>query len=339
MSDPIRTEDVGRARPARWRWLIVPAGLLAAGCPSLEPLPTQARVAEEVEAGTGRKYLLYVPSTYDDRRAWPLLLVCHGTWPYDTAELQMREWARFAEYRGILLAAPTLMGAKGDLPPEPAKQVELQQQDERLILGVVDEIRDRYRVAEERVFMTGWSAGAYSILYTGLRNPDVFRALAIRQGSFDERFMDIPAERLDRWQPIKVLYGRMDFLRDQTRASIRWLRDQRMFVEEEEITGSHRRIDPGLVWKFFEKVAKERPWIRLRARPARAGDPLTLQFSLEAIPPVTGRKWFFGDEGQSREDSPVHTYASPGRYEVTVNVIVKGGKKYTRSRSIAVGGG
>jgi dienelactone hydrolase len=249
----------------------------------------------------------------------------------------MREWASFAENKGIIVASPVLTGAKGDLPPEPSRQIALQRQDERLILNIVAALKARYRIADERVFMTGWSAGAFAILYTGLRNPDVFRALAIRQGTFDPKFLDIPAERMDRWQPIKVIYGSTDFLRDQAKLTIAWLRDNNLYVEEEEIPGTHRRIDPKLIWKFFDQIARERPWIRIVARAPDPENPLAVRFELKAIPPATKQKWFWGDGADSREAAPAHTYAQPGRYEVSVNVTLKGGKSYTRKRVIYVG--
>jgi pimeloyl-ACP methyl ester carboxylesterase len=289
------------------------------------------------EDRTQRPYLLYVPSNYSERRTWPLLVVCQGTWPYDTAEWQMREWALFGENHGIIVAAPKLLGVKGDFPPPPTEQIALQRQDEQAILNMVATLKARYRIAEEQVFMTGWSAGAYAILHTGLRNPDVFRALAIRQGTFDARFMDVPAERMDRWQPIKVVHGSTDFLRDQTKSSVQWLRDNNLYVEEEEIPGTHRRIDPSRVWKFFAQIARERPWVRISARAVGPDSPLSVRFELKAIPPATKQKWFFGDGADSREPTPVHTYSQPGRYEVAVNVALKGGKMYTRKRVIVVG--
>ncbi|MBI5763025.1 MAG: prolyl oligopeptidase family serine peptidase [Planctomycetes bacterium] len=332
----------GKQRTVRsWRivraWTVL--GLLAlCGCPSMESLPTQAPILEAVEGRTQKPYLLYVPSRYTPARTWPLLVLCHGTWPYDTAQLQMREWALFAENQGIVVAAPTLSGAKGDMTPEPAKQIALQQQDEQTILAMVAEVKGRYKIAEEQVFMTGWSAGSYAILHTGLRNPDVFRAIAIRQGSFDKRYMDVPTDRLDRWQPVKVIYGSTDFLRDQTKECIKWLRDEKMFVEEQELPGQHRRIEPKFVWRFFATVTKERPWIRIRARSATGENPLAVQFELRAIPEATKQKWFFGDGGESRDESPLHEYKQPGRYEVVVNVALKGGKKFTRKKVVQLEG-
>ena len=307
------------------------------GCPSLSTLPTQAPIQEMTEEAGGQPYLLYVPSTYSDNRAWPLVIVCHGTWPYDTPELQMREWAGFAQNNGIIVAAPQLAASKGDFPPPPDTQISLQRADERTILGIVDTLKRRYRIAEEQVFMTGWSAGGYVILNTGLRHPEVFRGLLIRQGSFDERFMDVPADRLDRWQAIKVVYGQTDVLRDQTKASIQWLRGQGLYIDEEEISGTHRRIDPSLAWKYFKSVAKERLWIQIDTSVLNPDEPLTLRFELTAVPPVVKQKWFFGDDQESFEATPTHTYAKPGLYEVTVNTSLKSGKKYSRKRTISVG--
>jgi dienelactone hydrolase len=291
---------------------------------------------ELAEPRTNYEYLLYVPSTYSDAYRWPLIVACHGTWPYDTAQLQMREWARFGEDRGIIVAAPTLSGTKGDFPPPPEKQIELQRRDEEAILAVVSEIKRRYAIAEDQVFMTGWSAGAYAILYTGLRNPDVFRAMTVRQGSFDERFTDVPEDRLDSWQRILVIYGKADFLREDSLAMLQWLRDRGMHPEPKEITGMHRRIDPSLPWRFFKDVVKKYPWLRVRARPVDTAKPLAIRFNLDAVPEASRQKWFFGDGAESYETSPVHTYERPGRYRVTVNVELEGGKMYARQRVIDV---
>jgi predicted esterase len=308
------------------------------GCPSLNALPTQSPVQEIKPDESDSAFLLYVPSTYSSQKAWPLVILCHGTIPYDTPELQIREWALFAETKGIIVAAPRLVGTKGDFPPQPDRQITLQRQDEQTILKMVTTLKGRYRIAEEQVFLTGWSAGAYAILYTGIRNPDVFRALAIRQGSFDKRFMEIPADRMDRWQPIKVIYGSTDIIRDQTKDCVKWLRDEKLYVEELELPGTHRRIDPKFVWTFLSQVIRERPWIRIKAHPVDPEKPLTVQFSLETVPAALHQKWNFGDkQEESRETSPTHTYAQPGRYEVVANVTLKGGKKFTRKRSIQIG--
>ncbi|HVP12260.1 MAG TPA: PKD domain-containing protein [Phycisphaerae bacterium] len=311
--------------------------LLCCGCPALETLPSQAKVHEETDEQSRRQYLLYVPSTYSDKHAWPLIVACHGTWPYDTAELQMREWAKFAEDSGIIVIAPKLVGTKGDFPPPPEEQIALQREDEKAILGAVSAVKLRYNIAENEVFMTGWSAGGYAILNTGLRNPDVFRALAIRQSSFDERFMDVPRDQVDPWQKVLVIYGVSDLLREQSMALLKWLWAAGIHPDEREITGSHRRIDPAVPWKYFREVAKKSPWVRIRATPTGGAKRLEMRFDLDALPKAVKQKWFFGDGTDSHDAAPTHAYAEPGRYEVTVNVALQDGKKYSRKKIVSVG--
>lgn len=307
-------------------------------CLPTQRLPEQASIAEHVEKDTGRGYLLYVPSTYSRDREWPLVVACHGTWPYDSAEFQMREWAKFAEYRDVIVVAPELVSAKGDFVPSPEKQQALQREDEKAILAVVDEVKRRYTVAESRIFMTCWSAGSFPVLDTGLKHPDVFRALFIRQGTFDERFLDVTDEQLNPWQMIKVVYGKTDMLRKQSIECIEWLQKRGMYVVREEMPGSHRRIDPNHTWQFFKQVIDERPWVRLTLRPRDLSDPTAIYFALESVPAATKQKWFFGDGSESYEATGVHQYAQPGEYEVTVNIAMGNGKKYTRAKTIRVAG-
>lgn len=325
-------------RSRRFTLLLLPFVPLLAGCPTLETLPTQAPVVEMKTPEQKRPYLLYVPSVYKESRAWPLVVLCHGTWPYDTAKHQMQEWASFAENQGIIVVAPTLEAARGDLPPPADQQIAMQRKDERAVLELVADLKRRYRIAEHQVFMTGWSAGAYDILHIGLRNPDVFRALFIRQGTFDATFMDIPEGRLDSWQSIKVIYGQGDvLLRDQSKAMVAWLREQGAYVDEQEIPGTHQRINPGLAWKYFKKIAAERLWVRVQAFTPDPDDPLTYRFEMQSVPPATKRKWFFGDGDESYDEKPLHSYKRPGRYEVTVTLSLANGKKYLRKRVISAG--
>jgi len=309
------------------------------GCPTLSTLPDQAPVVSLTDPATETPYLLYVPSTYTDSVEWPLVVVCHGTWPYDTAEHQMREWAKHGETQGVIVVTPTLAATKGDLPPPPDQQIDLQRRDEAAVLAIVAMLKRQYRIAEDRVFLTGWSAGAYTMLHTGLRHPEIFRAMFIRQGTFDARFMDVPLDAFDPWQGVKVVYGQTDFLRDQSKACVAWLREQGMHVEEQEMTGTHRRIDPALPWKYFRDFARERLWVRIRAEAPDPDDPSQVQFAVDSRPPAVKQKWYFGDGRESYEPSPRHKYDKPGHYDVTVNVELPNGKKYARKRSIWIGGG
>lgn len=306
------------------------------GCPVTAELPTAAPVREEVVRDTRAKYYLYVPSPYQPNRTWPLVILCHGTNPYDTAWYEIKEWAAFAERNGIIVAAPELDGVRGDIPPSAERQLVLQRADERTILGCVSAIRAAYQIADERIFMTGWSAGGYAVLHTGLRHPDVFRALAVRQGNFDADFMaDVPG-RLDPWQPVYIYYGTLDFVKEQTRAAIEWLRDKGMYVQDEGVPGSHRRLPASMAWDFFRDVIKNRPWIRLQAVAPDYRRPRLIRYTVRATPAASDAVWDLGDGKEARGVSVLHEYAKDALLRVTARVKLANGKWYQRPLDLRV---
>ena len=291
------------------------------------------RLREPVEGG---EYFLYVPSRYDAKQAWPVVVTCHGTEPWDTADRQIKEWADLGENKRFIAAAPFLKGTRGDFIPRPPEQIELQERDERTILAVLDHIRAGYNVAEDRIFLTGWSGGGFAVLFTGLRHPEVFRALAVRQGTFDARFVRPCLPLADPHQPVYVLYGTLDILtKDQSKKCLRWLRENRLFALEEETVGSHRR-HPELAYQFFRRCIRQYPWIQPAAYRVAPEDPLSVQFRVRCSPAAEAYLWRFGDEQYSREPAPIHRYAQPGRYEVKLTVRLEDDRQHARSLLIDV---
>jgi poly(3-hydroxybutyrate) depolymerase len=96
------------------------------------------------EPVSAQNYFLYVPSRYDSARPVPLVVLCHGTTPWDSALREIRDWVGLAEAHNFIVAAPKLRGTRGDLPPPVAKQIERQHRDERTILNVVQHVRGAY---------------------------------------------------------------------------------------------------------------------------------------------------------------------------------------------------
>src|SRR5258708_828479 len=76
--------------------------------------------------------------------------------------------------------------------------------DARTILGLVSAVKASHRSADEQVFLSGWSGGAHAVWYAGLKNPDVFRALAVRQAVFDPDLLAEASPLMDRSQRILV---------------------------------------------------------------------------------------------------------------------------------------
>lgn len=323
---------LSRRWTAKMRMGFIALGLVVpglAGCPYVSDLPAPGRVEERCEPVGQRPYYLYVPTSYHDDKQWPLVVACHGTRPYDTAEGQLDEWKGLAEKRGFLLAVPELKGTRGDLAPPVDKQIELQRGDEAAILSMVRAIRVSRSVHPSRIFLTGWSAGGYAVLFTGLRNPDVFRALAIRQGNFDARYVEPCVPFLDRHQPIQIMYADMDLLRDQALACVDWLRSHDLEPVVLERPGAHRR-EPGPIFSFFVDVVRKRPWVRVHARDDST-DPMRVKFRVRTSFEPTRYLWDFGDgSDRSPLSAPEHTFVEPGLYTVRVAVWPPKGRPQAR---------
>ena len=306
-------------------------------------LPAPGRVLTQRDPEYRRKYRLYVPTRCRADRPWPLVVACHGTRPWDTARRQLDTWKGLAEQKGFLLAAPELVGTAFPTPST-QEQISRQMDDERAILAMVRSIRAARSVDEARIFLTGWSAGAYAVLFTGLRHPDIFRALAIRQGNFDAALVEPCIPFLDRYQPIMLLYGSIDPLKEDALASRDWLRSHGLEPRMRERPGPHRR-GPEEEFAFFAHVVRRRPWIRIHVRDNPLDD-MEVSFSVKSSFEPISRLWDFGDDASDRweagEEEPSrapdarHRYAKPGLYTVRVKLEAPNGKSFARSIRLQV---
>ncbi|HSW45016.1 MAG TPA: PHB depolymerase family esterase [Phycisphaerae bacterium] len=304
----------------------------ATGCPVVDNRAAPGRELHQRDPERNSRYHLYVPSTYKtsgETRRWPLVVACHGTPPWDTAGAQLDEWKGLAEEKGFLLVAPELVGTRGDFLPPPAEQIERQMEDERSILAIVRSLRAAWSIDDTRVFLTGWSAGGYAVLFTGLRHPDVFRALCVRQGNFDAAFVEPCVPFLDRFQPVLVMYGQEDLLKDQALGCIDWLRNHGLDPTVLGRPGIHRR-DPEPVFSFFARVVRSQPWIRVVIEDDPR-DPMHVRLAARTSFEPARFLWDFGDgEPRSPLASPHHRYGKPGFYDVRLAVWPSSGGPYVR---------
>lgn len=308
-----------------------------AGCESLPKDDSGVRLVQDVDTESGAKYYLAVPSKHTADKQWTLIVTCHGTPPWDTAIQQIGRWGSLAETQGIVVAAPVLQGTYSDkLFPSVEQQIAKQEQDERVILSLVERLRSSYNIDPSRVFLTGWSGGAYAVFYTGLRNPDVFRALAVHQGNFDERFFEGVIPRLDPYQPVQISYGLTDLLKPQAEAGLAWLRKHRMvYAVSQELSGHHRLL-PDVAYHFFRRCVQEHPWIVVTAQASGADRLMAIQFRVRSSPKAESYLWQFGDGTISPAASPEHTYSLEGTYKVQVTIRTKDDKQFVRTINVTV---
>jgi poly(3-hydroxybutyrate) depolymerase len=209
--------------------LLSVSAMFAAGCPITQPQDTPVKHTAHKDQITNTKYYLYVPSTYDKSKTYPLVITLHGTNPWDDAWMQIREWKALAEERGFIVAAPVLrvFSTEGITPVPIGKRLSALAEDDKAILAICDEISHRYRVDKKRILLTGFSAGGYPMYYTGLRHPEKFAALIARACNCDTRIMDdAGVTKTSRRVPVVIYYGKDDLgrIQKQSVAAFQWLR-------------------------------------------------------------------------------------------------------------------
>ena len=158
-------------------------------------------------AGEGRalSYQLYLPADYESRREWPVILYLHG------ASLRGSKVARVTRY-----GLPRMLKKRTDFPfIVISPQCPAGESWEHLtveLTGLLDEIARRYRVDEDRVYLTGISLGGGGAWHLAAQHPERFAALAPLCGYGDPAlapaYKDLPVwifhGALDRQVPVSI---------------------------------------------------------------------------------------------------------------------------------------
>jgi poly(3-hydroxybutyrate) depolymerase len=236
--------------------LLVLAAVCGCEVPQAQNTPVWQR--RELDPVSGRAFWIYVPSTYTHMRAWPVIVTCHGTPPYDIAEHHIREWKMLGEQYGCIIVAPELIATDGLIGDGPIVGM---LDDERFILSTVSLLGYRFNIDRANIMITGFSGGGFPTFWVGLRHPDVFSTIVARSCNFSETNLDgwYPPEAAQ--QRIMVYYGENDpaAIANQSRAAISYLTSKGLPVETKVIPliGHQRR--PEVAMEFFWEGRNMRP--------------------------------------------------------------------------------
>ena len=206
-------------------WLLLLC--VVSGCPVLQSQDTPVGYKYLKDQVTDSGYYLYVPSTYDGKKTYPLVITLHGTPPWDIAWSQIREWRKLAEDKGFIVAVPKLRSTQGILPVSQGRWLKNLERDEEAILAVRREVCSRYRVDKKRILLTGFSAGGFPMYFVGLRHPDKFSMLIARDcNSKPLIFEHVRVTKKTRRIPIVIFYGKDDMgpIKTQSLQAFQWLR-------------------------------------------------------------------------------------------------------------------
>jgi predicted esterase len=108
---------------------------------------------------TKQRYQLYVPKSYDPKKAWPLVLfISSGNDPAGWAS-----WRETCERSGVLFCSP--YGAGNTVAAGPRT---------RIILDVLDDVRRRYRTDPDQTYLAGFSGGGRMACTLAFALPEQF---------------------------------------------------------------------------------------------------------------------------------------------------------------------
>jgi hypothetical protein len=135
--------------------------------PPIEPARvTSARPTEE-QAGRGRRrttYHLQLPPEYTHSRPYPVLLVLHRAG--EKAKTMLARWSAAAAEHGYILAAPEWERGGGSY--------QFSEAEHDKVRDTLQDLRRRFRIDSDRVFLFGLAEGGLMALDVGLAHPDWF---------------------------------------------------------------------------------------------------------------------------------------------------------------------
>lgn len=165
------------------RWFCLPLALMVGAALAAQTAPAGPRILTFYSPAddTDQPYAVYVPQGYSAGKAWPLVVSLHGAFSNHRVNLRRvfgqgnRDGETDAEamrYFPPLPAVPYLVAS-----PLARGTMGYRGLAERDVWAMLDDVKRRFRIDEDRVYLTGLSMGGGGTLELGLKYPDVWAAI------------------------------------------------------------------------------------------------------------------------------------------------------------------
>jgi polyhydroxybutyrate depolymerase len=109
-----------------------------------------------VSSGENRKYLLYVPPTYDRAKPTPLVISLHGAAAWPAHEMNTSQWNRLADEQGFIVVYPSGSGVPRIWHVDRGAGL---MKDVRFISELIDTLEVAYNIDPTRIYANGLSNG------------------------------------------------------------------------------------------------------------------------------------------------------------------------------------
>jgi len=210
---------------------------MVAAAQTFSPGPQVVTFLSDVD-DSDQPYALYVPRNYSPDRTWPLVVSLHGAGsnhrlnlrrvfgkgnlPGESDVLASRVFPPLGDV-DYIVASPL---ARGDMGYRGI--------GEKDVLDVLADVKRRFRVDPDRVYLTGLSLGGGGALWLGMTRPDIWAAVAAVCPAVPDGLEELAGNLQN--VPVKVFQGEIDPVVPavQTRAWVQRLRDAGVAVEYAE---------------------------------------------------------------------------------------------------------
>jgi polyhydroxybutyrate depolymerase len=191
-------EDRKRIRRSWVRWLLgALAVLLAVPLLLAAAFLIANRTNGTIESGDQtRRYLLYVPDTYDPGSPAPLVISIHGFAEWPAHQMQISGWDNLADEHGFLLVLPAGTGfpLRWSAPGQ-ANSEEDPLRDVQFISDLIDQLEREYAVDPDRIYANGLSNGGGMSVMLACNLADRIAAIGTVAGAYLMPWDDCRPER------------------------------------------------------------------------------------------------------------------------------------------------
>jgi len=173
----------------------------------------QHRRRQEVRRiASGSPPLIVVPEAFDPDRPAPLIIALHGFG--DHAENYPRLWGRTAAGLGAILAIPFGTQKVGD-----GRGWEGVDEADAVLELTLEQVRERYKVDDEKIVLTGFSQGGFMAMALGVRHRDLFAGVIPMACGYIPEIDAPPGVRADDPRYYFIVGSRDRALQDTKRAA------------------------------------------------------------------------------------------------------------------------
>jgi len=136
-------------------------------------------------SGQNRKYLLYVPKTYNPDKPTPLIISMHGFAGWPVHQMDVSRWNALADEFGFIVVYPAGRG----LPMywrtggSPGDQIGLMK-DVTFISDLIDMLQAEYNIDPARIYANGFSNGGGMSFVLSCKLADRIAAIGIVSGTY-----------------------------------------------------------------------------------------------------------------------------------------------------------